>query len=248
MVGVAVGTALASVGAGLAQRGFLAAGVRRHRGLAAVAGCCALAPAAPSRGGRPHACCPAAAGRARSPAALLVLLLAFAEGVVLLGSADPAAAGGGVRRPPPRLAGRVTGTYGLAVLALGRGRAACRATGPTSRADRPRRARRGRRPACVGRCPSQPAVAVVVAVLLGLAWAAMHSSLQTWATEVLPDARATVVSLFAGSLFVGSALASAVVAGPADADRSLRSSPRSPASACSLALPGTGGAGGPPHD
>ena len=57
-------------------------------------------------------------------------------------------------------------------------------------------------------------MAVVAAVLLGLAWAAMHSSLQTWATEVLPEARATVVSLFAGSLFVGSALAAVVVAGP----------------------------------
>ena len=47
----------------------------------------------------------------------------------------------------------------------------------------------------------------------------MHSSLQTWATEVLPDARATIVSFFAGSLFVGSALAAVVVAGLADAGR-----------------------------
>lgn len=54
-------------------------------------------------------------------------------------------------------------------------------------------------------------------MLLGLAWAAMHSSLQTWATQVLPGARATIVSLFAGSLFAGSAIASAVIAGPAGA-------------------------------
>ena len=58
-----------------------------------------------------------------------------------------------------------------------------------------------------------------VAALLGLAWTSMHSSLQTWATEVLPAARATVVSFFAGSLFVGSALAALVVAGLADAGR-----------------------------
>ena len=45
----------------------------------------------------------------------------------------------------------------------------------------------------------------------------MHSSLQTWATEVLPAARATVVSLFAGSLFVGSALAAVLVADLAEA-------------------------------
>ena len=50
-----------------------------------------------------------------------------------------------------------------------------------------------------------------VAIMVGLAWAAMHSSLQTWATEVLPSARATVVSLVAGSLFVGSAVAALAV-------------------------------------
>ena len=65
-------------------------------------------------------------------------------------------------------------------------------------------------------------------MLLGLAWAAMHSSLQTWATSVLPDARAAVVSLFAGSLFAGSAVASAVLAGPAGEAGSARSSAGSP--------------------
>ena len=64
-----------------------------------------------------------------------------------------------------------------------------------------------------------PWVAVGTALLFGLAWTSMHSSLQTWATEVLPEARATVVSLFAGSLFVGSALAAVVVAGWADEGR-----------------------------
>jgi hypothetical protein len=47
----------------------------------------------------------------------------------------------------------------------------------------------------------------------------MHSSLQTWATEVLPAARATIVPLFAGSLFCGSALTAVAVAGLADAGR-----------------------------
>ena len=65
----------------------------------------------------------------------------------------------------------------------------------------------------------EPAVAVVAAVLLGLAWPAMHSSLQTWATEVLPGARAVVVSLFAASLFVGSAVGAIAVADLADAGR-----------------------------
>jgi predicted MFS family arabinose efflux permease len=62
-----------------------------------------------------------------------------------------------------------------------------------------------------------PVPAVVAAVLLGLAWTSMHSSLQTWATEVLPEARASIVSFFAGSLFVGSAVGAVAVAGLADA-------------------------------
>jgi predicted MFS family arabinose efflux permease len=47
----------------------------------------------------------------------------------------------------------------------------------------------------------------------------MHSTLQTWATEVLPTARATVVSFFAGSLFVGSSLGAVIASGLADAGR-----------------------------
>jgi MFS family permease len=47
----------------------------------------------------------------------------------------------------------------------------------------------------------------------------MHSTLQTWATEVLPGSRATVVSFFAASLFVGSSLAAVVASGLADHGR-----------------------------
>jgi MFS family permease len=64
-----------------------------------------------------------------------------------------------------------------------------------------------------------PGVAVAAACLLGVAWASMHSSLQTWATEVLPPARATVVSAFAGALFLGSAVTAMFVGGLAEANR-----------------------------
>jgi predicted MFS family arabinose efflux permease len=50
-------------------------------------------------------------------------------------------------------------------------------------------------------------------VLLGAARAFMHSTLQTWVTDVVPDARATAVSLFATLLFTGSAVATAVGGG-----------------------------------
>lgn len=46
---------------------------------------------------------------------------------------------------------------------------------------------------------------VIAALLLGTTWSFLHSSLQTWSTTVLPQARGTVVSLFAGFLFAGSA-------------------------------------------
>lgn len=42
--------------------------------------------------------------------------------------------------------------------------------------------------------------------LLGCGWAFVHSSLQTWATDVVPKARAAAVSLFATVLFLGNAV------------------------------------------
>jgi predicted MFS family arabinose efflux permease len=40
----------------------------------------------------------------------------------------------------------------------------------------------------------------------------MHSTLQTWATEVAPEARAVLISLFAAALFTGSGLATSAAA------------------------------------
>jgi predicted MFS family arabinose efflux permease len=57
----------------------------------------------------------------------------------------------------------------------------------------------------------------VAAVLVGGGFAFMHSTLQTWATEVVPEARATVISLFAAALFAGSGIATAAMAPLADA-------------------------------
>jgi hypothetical protein len=45
----------------------------------------------------------------------------------------------------------------------------------------------------------------LAAFFVGGGFAFMHSTLQTWATEVVPEARATVISFFA-ALFVGSGL------------------------------------------
>ncbi|MFE6646195.1 MFS transporter [Nocardioides sp. NPDC057772] len=60
---------------------------------------------------------------------------------------------------------------------------------------------------------------VGIVIMLGITWAFLHTSLQTWATSIVPEARGTVVACFAASLFIGSSVA-AVVAGPAaDHDR-----------------------------
>jgi predicted MFS family arabinose efflux permease len=53
-----------------------------------------------------------------------------------------------------------------------------------------------------------------IVVTLGITWAFLHTSMQTWATSIVPEARGTVVACFSGSLFTGSSIA-AVIAGPA---------------------------------
>jgi predicted MFS family arabinose efflux permease len=51
---------------------------------------------------------------------------------------------------------------------------------------------------------------IVACVLLGAAWAFLHSTLQTWATSVAPKARAQVVPLFSACLFLGGSTGAAL--------------------------------------
>jgi predicted MFS family arabinose efflux permease len=219
MVGVALGTAIASAGAGALAEAI------SWRAAFLVSGACALLMAVLLRGlpepvtGRPREGLLAPLGRlVRSGPTLLVLLLAFTEGAVLLGALTllpPAIESTGVSASA---AGAVTAGYGVAVLVF------ARTAGALSRRWPAWRLIGAGALAAVAACTlaafSQRIWAAAgVATLIGLAWAAMHSSLQTWATEVLPSARASVVSGFAGSLFAGSALSSALLAGPAEAGR-----------------------------
>jgi predicted MFS family arabinose efflux permease len=55
----------------------------------------------------------------------------------------------------------------------------------------------------------------LVATLLGAGWAFLHSTLQTWATSVVPQARGTAVSFYVAALFVGSAFGAALGGGAA---------------------------------
>jgi predicted MFS family arabinose efflux permease len=149
---------------------------------------------------------------------LLVLLCALAEGAVLLGTLTllpPSMEHAGASST---VAGLTTGVYGVSVLPfsmlIGRLSQRWRATRLIALGAAAALA------GCVLLATSQEvAVAVVATIILGLAWTSMHSTLQTWATEVLPGARATVVSFFAGSLFVGSSLAAVLASGLADQGR-----------------------------
>jgi MFS family permease len=219
MTGVALGTALASVGAGaLAQAASwrFAFAISAAFALVLLVLLRRLPEPAHDRPAEPML---APAGRAvRSPSTLMLLFLVFVEGGILLGALTLLPAAVERTGASATLAGAVTAVYGVAVLVF------ARLVGWMSR----------RWPAwwliglgaiatvagCALAAVSQvAAVAAVVAILVGFGWAAMHSTLQTWATQVLPSARATVVSLFAGALFAGSAVSSALVAAPADAGR-----------------------------
>jgi MFS family permease len=220
MVGVALGTAAASVGAGVVAQlytwraAFVVTGVAA---LLLVFTLRRLSEPPP----RPHE--PGSWGApllrvVRSPMAMLVLTLALTEGAVLLGVLTLLPSAVQATGASESLSGGVTAVYGVAVFGW------ATLVGRLSRRLHPSRLIAAGGAAALAGClvltVSQSAgTALVVATLLALAWTFMHSSLQTWATEVVPGARAAVVSLFAGSLFVGSALAAVAVAGLAEAER-----------------------------
>jgi MFS family permease len=54
-------------------------------------------------------------------------------------------------------------------------------------------------------------------VLVGGCWAFLHTTLQSWATEVVPGERATMIALFAALLFLGGSVGTALLAPFADA-------------------------------
>ena len=146
----------------------------------------------------------------------VLLLLALVEGAAVLGALTYLAPAVQSLGSTAALAGVVAASFGIGALAW----------------SRLVRALVGRLPpaglAAVGggflvAAWAVPAVAVTVGtvvaagLLAGGAWAFLHSTLQNWATEVVPGERATTVALFAASLFLGSAAGTAMAAVPAGA-------------------------------
>ncbi|MCW2620883.1 MAG: transporter [Frankiales bacterium] len=211
MAGVAVGMTVATVTAGWAAelvtwRAMFAVTAVAAAALALYIGRLPEPPRPPAERRPVRVMARAAADRW----VLLVLGLGFVEGVAITGSftfvapgvQHSSGAGAG-------LAGTVVAGYGVAVLVF-------------SRVVRPLSARISTPTLLIigGLCGalgftvlavSRGYVAGVVAcVLLGGAWAFMHSTLQTWATSVAPTARAQVVPLFAACLFLGGSTGAAL--------------------------------------
>lgn len=219
MVGVALGTASASAGAGLL------ADMLSWRLTFVLTGLCALATAvALGRLAEPGVTRTHTSALApllvvlRSRVAVFVLAMAFLEGAVLLGVLTLLPAAVEASGSSATLAGAVTAVYGASVF-LG-----ATLVGRLSRTQHPARlialgASSALLASTVMAVSQTPWAGAAAATLLGIGWASMHSSLQTWATEVLPDVRATIVSLFAGALFVGSSVAAVLVSDLAEQER-----------------------------
>ncbi len=151
-------------------------------------------------------------GVLRNRWALLVFGLVFVEGAVLLGTMTFLASALVSEGLDVAVAGLATGAYGVGVLVFSRIVKAINSKVPV-----PRLIAIGGTQVIVGYAlvslDTNLATVITTALLLGGGWSFMHSSLQSWATSVAPEARGTAVALFACALFLGSAAASAA-AGP----------------------------------
>ncbi|MCP2336171.1 MFS transporter [Actinomadura rupiterrae] len=152
---------------------------------------------------------------ARARFAYVVTALGLVEGAVLLGGLTFVAPALQHRGLSAAAAGAITALYGAGTLAF------TRAVKPlTHRVAAHWLAAIGGAFVATGYTAAAVVPGVwtygLVATLLGAGWAFLHSTLQAWATSVVPDARGTAVSVYVAALFVGSALGAALGGGSAD--------------------------------
>ncbi|MBD0693653.1 MFS transporter, partial [Streptomyces sp. CBMA123] len=154
----------------------------------------------------------------RSPFAYLVALLGLVEGAVLLGGLTFVAPALEHRGVSDAAAGAITALYGAGTLVFTRAVKALTRYVPAHGL-----AAIGGALVLAGYTAAALAPGVwtyaLVAALLGAGWAFLHSTLQAWATSVVPEARGTAVSCFVAALFVGSALGTALGGGAAGQGR-----------------------------
>lgn len=141
----------------------------------------------------------------RNPWALLVVLLALVEGGVILGFLTYLAPALEYAGYSAAVSGLAVGVYGVATLGWTRavnltaerlgGHGLLLAGGGMLAA--------GYAAGALGQ--NLPGICLAAVFVAG-GFAFMHSTLQTWATAVLPEARATAISFFATALFVGNGI------------------------------------------
>ncbi|MDO9407828.1 MFS transporter [Patulibacter sp.] len=154
----------------------------------------------------------------RRPWAGIVLGIGFVEGLVIFGALTFVAAALQQDGVSAAVAGSAAAGFGLAnVLCTPLVTRAIRVFSPQTRI------RLGAALAAAGLLAAGLATTVVstltATVCLGAGFGLMHSTMQLWATQVNPGARALTVSLFSGSIFSGAAVASALAAPLADDGR-----------------------------
>jgi predicted MFS family arabinose efflux permease len=148
--------------------------------------------------------------------ALVVFVLVFVEGMAVLGVLTYLAPAVQALGSSAALAGLVAASFGVG--ALGWSRLVRLLVGRT-----PAGALASIGGALLVAGWAVPAVAVnvgtvtVAGLLLGGSWAFLHTTLQGWATEVVPTERATAVALFAALLFLGGSAGTAAAGPLADA-------------------------------
>ena len=152
------------------------------------------------------------------PWALLLFGLALFAGAVMFGFVTYLAPALEARGQSAAVAGLVVGAYGLAVLLGTRAfRGVARLVAPPLIL-------------ALGAClmmgglllaaRAQVAASILVASLLvGGAYAFMHSTMQTWATDIVPEARGTAATLFVMFVFIGASIATSSMAGLAGSHR-----------------------------
>lgn len=150
--------------------------------------------------------------------AVLLLVLAVVNGAVMFGFVTYLAPALEANGQSPAIAGVVVAFYGLSVLVFTRGFSFVARRIPAALILAGGAALLMIGYLIAGATQSVAAI-LVASVLAGGAYAFMQSTFQTWATDVVPEARGTATSLFSTAIFAGAALATAGVAGLASANR-----------------------------
>lgn len=154
----------------------------------------------------------------RSGWARLVLCLGVVEGAAMLGAITFLAPALQSRGSSATVAGAVVAVYGVGVFGGSRLLAVLADRVPVTRLM-------GLGGALLVLGVAAPAVSLSVppvaggVLVAGVGFGLLHANLQAWTTDLVPEARATAVSLFVTSLFAGSALGTALLTPLAGAGR-----------------------------